>query len=94
LAIERFRRQHFVNGTHPPIERKRAALETFDRVLKGDAPVTDLQSQRKEHRASTHAAVNGATPLIVRTLLRKAGGRREARTRDLRVANAALSQLS
>jgi len=26
--------------------------------------------------------------------LRKSGGRREARTRDLRVANAALSQLS
>jgi len=27
-------------------------------------------------------------------LFRKLGGRREARTRDLRVANAALSQLS
>jgi hypothetical protein len=35
-----------------------------------------------------------ATPEEITTLLKEFGGRREARTRGLRVANAALSQLS
>ena len=46
--------------THPPIERKRAALETFDRVLEdGPPPVTASEPPAKEHIASTRAVVNG-----------------------------------
>jgi len=42
-----------------PIERKRAALETFDRILEGDAPVSARESPAKEHKASTRAVMNG-----------------------------------
>jgi len=43
--------------THPPIERKRAALETFDRALVGDGLVTGPPVPAKEHTASTRAVV-------------------------------------
>jgi hypothetical protein len=68
--------------THPTVERKRAALETFDLLatnwpqkLSGDAV------QRKK-------------PSEDDFFLKNLGGRQEDRTPDLRVANAALSQLS
>jgi hypothetical protein len=78
--------------THPPIERKRAALETFDRLVA--APVTTVSTPAIEHTVSTRAVAHGGRRSVWRNLLRKSGGRQEARTPDLRVANAALSQLS
>jgi integrase len=78
--------------THPPIERKRTALETFDRLM--DPPATTRPVLAKEHTASTPATIVEDVDQELADLLRKTGGRREARTRDLRVANAALSQLS
>jgi integrase len=68
--------------THPTVERKRAALETFDSLATNwpqspsDGPVQQKKSSEDDF------------------LLRNFGGRREDRTRDLRIANAALSQLS
>jgi len=68
--------------THPTVERKRAALETFDSLATNwpqDLP-TDAVQRKK--------------PSEDDLFLSKFGGRQEARTPDLRVANAALSQLS
>jgi hypothetical protein len=66
--------------THPTEARKSDALETFRSRL-----VTKWsQSPRTTEDELTDLA----------DLLRKSGGRQEARTPDLRVANAALSQLS
>ena len=79
--------------THPPVERKRAALETFDRLvleLRPDQP----SSPAIEHNVSTRAPARVGVSDKLTNLLKNVGGRREARTRDLRVANAALSQLS
>ncbi len=71
--------------THPATERKRSALETFDRVLIEAAA---------EHTLSTRPAEADQIPTEIAGILKKFGGRQEARTPDLRVANAALSQLS
>ena len=79
--------------THPPIERKRAALETFDRLIASNA-VRDGRASASEHILSTRAVASGERHPEIANLLRKSGGRQEARTPDLRVANAALSQLS
>ena len=67
--------------THPTLERRIAALETFDLSTKCPQKFDEDAVQRKE---AAEAA----------SFLKDFGGRREARTRDLRVANAALSQLS
>ena len=72
--------------THPATERKLSALETFDRVL--------VQVARAEHTVSTRADEDSDAPSELAEILRNFGGRQEARTPDLRVANAALSQLS
>ena len=67
--------------THPTEARKIDALETFD--LRGWAqPGTIAGEQISDARQN------------LQELLGKVGGRQEARTPDLRVANAALSQLS
>ena len=66
--------------THPTEARKADALATFSL-----APVT-IRSQTENVSADELSEL--------RELLRKSGGRQEARTPDLRVANAALSQLS
>jgi hypothetical protein len=79
--------------THPPVERKRAALETFDRLVLEPRP-DQPSSPAIEHRVSTHASTHVGVSDKFTNLLKNFGGRREARTRDLRVANAALSQLS
>ena len=67
---------------HPVQELKVSALETASFFSQMDTPWTHgdpvAQRERKE----------------LDEFLRKSGGRREARTRGLRVANAALSQLS
>ena len=72
---------------HPATERRRTALETFDRVLIDEAARAEAP---REHIGE------GATdvPSEIARLLKEIGGRQEARTPDLRVANAALSQLS
>jgi hypothetical protein len=70
---------------HPPSERKRVALESFDRVLVEAA---------REHMVSTTPDRAEELASEIADLLREIGGRQEARTPDLRVANAALSQLS
>ena len=62
---------------HPTLERRIAALDTFD--LSTKCPQSSVQ--QKEAAEATSFA-------------RNCGGRHEARTRGLRVANAALSQLS
>jgi integrase len=64
--------------THPTEARKIGAL------------VLPRMSTKRAHEPAEDAA----TPEEIANLLRDFGGRREARTRDLRVANAALSQLS
>jgi hypothetical protein len=64
---------------HPTDERKTDALETFR------ANVVTKWSQRP----TTPEELSE-----LKDLLGKSGGRQEARTPDLRVANAALSQLS
>ena len=66
---------------HPPTARRRAALDTFDHVSFG-------------HTADTQLTSPHATTAKTREIVREFGGRQEARTPDLRVANAALSQLS
>jgi integrase len=71
--------------THPATERKRSALETFDRALVEAA---------REHTVSTRPVEPDEMPSEIAEILRNFGGRQEARTPDLRVANAALSQLS
>jgi len=71
--------------THSATERKRTALETFDRVLLDAA---------REHTVSTQPDDQAPVPSGLAELLKEVGGRQEARTPDLRVANAALSQLS
>ena len=68
--------------THPTVERKRAALETFD-----------LLATHWPQRLSNDA-VQTKKPSEDDFFLTNFGGRQEARTPDLRVANAALSQLS
>jgi len=72
--------------THPANERKRSALETFDRAL--------VQAAQAEHTVSTRRDQDGDVPSELAEILKEIGGRQEARTPDLRVANAALSQLS
>jgi hypothetical protein len=67
--------------THPALERRIAALDTFDLSTKCPQTLGEDAVQRKE---AAEAA----------SFLKDFGGRHEARTRDLRVANAALSQLS
>jgi hypothetical protein len=67
--------------THPTDARKLDALNTFTLGTDGQ----DLGSAGSAAARPTNESDD---------LLRKFGGRREARTRDLRVANAALSQLS
>jgi integrase-like protein len=68
--------------THPIMERRLAALETFDAVATNwpQKSIDDLVQIKK--------------PSEDDSFLRNSGGRQEARTPDLRVANAALSQLS
>jgi integrase len=66
--------------THPTEARKADALATFSL-----APVT-IRSQSPDATTDELAEL--------KRLLAKSGGRQEARTPDLRVANAALSQLS
>jgi integrase len=63
--------------THPTLERRFAALETFNMSTK--CPQDSVQEKEAAEAAS---------------FARNSGGRREDRTPDLRVANAALSQLS
>ncbi len=72
--------------THPATERKRSALETFDRIL--------VEAAHAEHTVSTRADEALSVPSELAEILKEFGGRQEARTPDLRVANAALSQLS
>ena len=72
--------------THPAAARKQSALETFDRVL--------IDAAHAEHTVSTRTDDETVVPSEIARILRKVGGRQEARTPDLRVANAALSQLS
>ena len=63
--------------THPTLERRVAALDTFN--VSTICP--QMSVQQKEAAEATSFA-------------RNFGGRQEDRTPDLRVANAALSQLS
>jgi Phage integrase family len=63
--------------THPTLERRIAALDTFN--FSTECPQNSVQ-QNEAAKAASFA--------------RNFGGRREDRTRDLRIANAALSQLS
>ena len=65
--------------THPASARKQSALETFDRVL--------LDAAHAEHTVSTRPKDETVVPSEIAELLRKVGGRQEARTPDLRVAN-------
>ena len=64
--------------THPTEDRKLDAVDTFTVGTKWAHPTAKASDPRAE----------------LRELLGKVGGRQEARTPDLRVANAALSQLS
>ena len=67
--------------THPTEDRKIGALESF--------------SVGTSWAHSDKPPANGETVAEeIAELLGKIGGRREDRTRDLRIANAALSQLS
>ncbi len=63
--------------THPTLERRIAALDTFD--VSTICPQNSVQEKEAAEAAS---------------FAKHFGGRQEARTPDLRVANAALSQLS
>ena len=67
--------------THPTEERKGDAIGSFE-----------LSPRVTTASHSTEAPDDALKEL--KDLLRKTGGRQEARTPDLRVANAALSQLS
>ena len=68
--------------THPTEERKVGALHLPTNVV-------TKWSQREEAGESVDS-----TASEIARLLGEFGGRREDRTRDLRIANAALSQLS
>ena len=75
--------------THPVTQRKQAALESFDSL------VTFAPSAHPgEHKLNTREEDEAMTDAELLEMLRDFGGRREARTRGLRIANAALSQLS
>jgi Phage integrase family len=75
--------------THPVTQWKQAALESFDRlVIFAPSVLTG------EHKLSTRDEDVAKPDPDVAEMLKEVGGRHEARTRDLRVANAALSQLS
>jgi integrase len=63
--------------THPTLERRMAALDTFN-----------LSTKRPQNAVQEKEAAEAAS------FVKNSGGRQEARTPDLRVANAALSQLS
>jgi Phage integrase family len=63
--------------THPTLERRIAALETFN-----------LSTKCRRNAVQQKEAAEAAS------FAKNSGGRQEARTPDLRVANAALSQLS
>jgi len=100
--------------THPTLERRIAALDTFD--LSTKCPQDSVQQKeaaeaapfakhfgsttvaRSDGRRSTFAWPEISAKLRWTTFTwdsgAKVGGRQEARTPDLRVANAALSQLS
>ena len=67
--------------THPSLERKIGALETFADLMYGHTVAT-------QPPAAVAAAAQGLKKR------RNVGGRQEDRTPDLCVANAALSQLS
>jgi hypothetical protein len=67
--------------THPTEARKIDALDTFNLPR-----MVTIRSQSPETTSDDLAELQ--------ELLKKSGGRQEARTPDLRVANAALSQLS
>jgi len=69
--------------THPTEERKVGALETFRASMGTKWAQSEAEPETGEEEASEIAE-----------LLKEVGGRQEARTPDLRVANAALSQLS
>jgi len=72
-------------NTHPTPEHKIGALESFKAV-----PLDTIWPQSaEEHPVRTKRGTG-----IPRFSKRFVGGRQEARTPDLRVANAALSQLS
>jgi hypothetical protein len=71
--------------THPTPEHKIGALESFRTVL----PDTNLAQTPEVGPVRTKRGTG-----IPRVSERFVGGRQEARTPDLRVANAALSQLS
>jgi hypothetical protein len=61
----------------------------------GQARRRGTQDERSHSAQDEHNAADvEATLADITKLLEEFGGRREARTRDLRVANAALSQLS
>ena len=63
--------------THPTEERKVGALETFRSALSTNCPQTPVENSEAGKLASEIAE-----------LLKEFGGRQEARTPDLRVANA------
>jgi hypothetical protein len=73
-------------STHPVTQRKQAALESFDRLV--GMRTSEHDDEHAEHKVSTRGAEEAATPREIAELLKDFGGRREARTRDLRVANA------
>jgi transcriptional regulator with XRE-family HTH domain len=78
LTIQRAEHHAVARYAHPTEERKLGALDSFD------VGTTRSQSPR------THEGLSKESPEMPGFI----GGRHEARTRDLSVANAALSQLS
>ena len=70
---------------HPTQELKISALETDASLVQASA----LRTQRAHDES-----IAARERRDFQNYLRNCGGRHEARTRDLRVANAALSQLS
>ena len=66
---------------HPTEERKIGALD-----------LANVVTNRSQNENASKAEASEASEIA--QLLNEIGGRREARTRDLRIANAALSQLS
>ena len=63
--------------THPANDRKRAALETFDREI--------VAAANAEHKLRTRPIGDPGESSEVAEILEKCGGRQEARTPDLRV---------
>ena len=80
--------------THPTEERKADALGSFRLSDTGSKPDPVKQPATDGHNLVTNADDSDRELEELKELLRKSGGRQEARTPDLRVANAALSQLS